>query len=109
MVYRGWVDVRVSHVLHRYGILGLFLVLQAVISLYWFWLYPGLDEAVHMYNSYRVSQGELPYRDFFSYITPGTYLLGGGVLSLVSGKIVCLRVLMLGLALGGIVLMDRIL
>lgn len=87
---------------------GVLVALQTVISIYWFWSYPSGDEGLHMYNAYRVSLGEWPYLDFFSYITPGTYLLGGGVLSLAAGKILFLRVFMLSLALIEILLMSQV-
>lgn len=94
--------------LYRYGMTGFSLILQAGISLYWFWTYPSADEGLHMYNAYRVSLGEWPYLDFFSYITPGTYLIGGGILSLAAGKVVYLRVFMLSLALIEILLMSQV-
>jgi hypothetical protein len=101
-------DIGISLFLRKHLSLCLLLSLQTIISIYWFWVYPSGDEAVHMYNSYRISQGEWPYVDFFSYLTPGTYLLGGAVLWLTGGKIVYLRVLMMSMALAEIVLMDRV-
>ncbi len=89
-------------------VLAVALVLQTLISWYWLWEIPAGDESIHIYNAYRVAGAQWPYKDFFSYVTPGTYLLGGMALSLFGGKIIVLRVMMLLMALATIILVYKI-
>lgn len=36
------------------------------------------DEAIHLYDAKRILQGEVPYRDYFTFITPGyMYVMAG--------------------------------
>lgn len=46
---------------------------------------PLLDYAYLVENAYRISQGEMPYRDFFLVLTPGTYLVAALLMRLTGG------------------------
>lgn len=85
------------------------LALQLIISFHFLWYLPSGDEALHIYNAYRVYGGELPYRDFFAYVTPGTYLIGGAILALTGGELISLRITMVALAVLEIIMVRALL
>lgn len=65
-----------------------------------FWRYPTPDESTLMYEGWRTAQGDLPYRDFFEFIMPGTFFAVAGVIGWVGNSMVALRVLALLVLLG---------
>jgi hypothetical protein len=75
------------------------LAVQLFVAVYWVWLPPAGDEAIHIYNATRVASGQFPYVDFFSYLTPLTYLLGGTMVWLTDAPVLTLRVAMSALSL----------
>lgn len=72
--------------------------MQFFIAVYWMWIPPAGDEAIHIYNATRVASGEFPYVNFFSYLTPLTYLLGGVVVFMTEDAVLVLRVAMSALS-----------
>lgn len=77
----------------RASILFPIIALQVITSVYFFTVPPAGDEAIHIYNSIRVHNGLLPHRDFFSYLTPATYYIGGLVAHLPLPEVYSLRLL----------------
>lgn len=75
--------------------LTILLCIQVVISIKFLFTVPQGDEALHIYNSLRVAHGQFPYINFFSYLTPGTYLLGGFAGMFVHQQILATRLLMM--------------
>lgn len=83
--------------------------LYLAVSFHFWWFLPAGDEAIHLYNAWRLRAGEWPFRDTFAYVTPGTYLAGAGVLALAGDSIPVLRAVTGALGLAAIVLVDRML
>src|SRR5438552_1539090 len=57
----------------------------ALFAIAWVWPFfsycflGGQDEGIILQGSARILQGEIPYRDFFSFYTPGSYYLYAGL------------------------------
>jgi Dolichyl-phosphate-mannose-protein mannosyltransferase len=73
--------------------LGIFAI-YAWAGRYWIDL---TDEGYFLYLASRVHQGDLPYRDFETYYTPGIFYLYAATFELFGVSIVPVRVLMAGL------------
>lgn len=62
-------------VLAGLGLIGWLLL--SVLALWGpLWSWPGTDEANYLLQSWRMAQGEWPYRDFFEFVTPGGQWVG---------------------------------
>src|ERR687883_1352616 len=58
-----------------------------------------VDEGYFLDLASRVQHGQLPYRDFDTYYTPGLFYLQAGALALLGPNVLTLRLPMVGLRL----------
>src|SRR5918911_1466948 len=66
-----------------------------------------VDEGYFLDLATRLQQGQLPYRDFDTYYTPGMLYLQAGTLAVLGQNVVTSRVLRLALPLAGGLLLSR--
>lgn len=59
------------------------------------WLWPMTDEANYLLEARKLAEGQLPYRDFYEFITPGGQLIGSLLIRLLGFSVVALRLLVL--------------
>lgn len=57
--------------------------------------WPSMDESNYILQSARIAQGELPYRDFYEFLTPLCQLIGAAFVRLEGVSILGLRLLVL--------------
>ena len=70
----------------------------------WFWI-DLMDEGYFLYLASRVYGGDLPYRDFDTYYTPGIFYLHAATFKLFGVSVVPVRVVMAGVRVGCALLM----
>ncbi len=75
------------------GVAVLLLVLMSLAGPVMNW--PATDEANYLLEALRIAHGQLPYRDFYEFITPGGQLLGSLFIKLGGFSVVGLRILVL--------------
>jgi hypothetical protein len=90
-------------------IAGLTLVMAAVLR-YWLWYFDRganlLDEGSTVAQALRVLHGELIYRDFFTYVAPGSYYTVAALFAVFGTKLIVMRwaVLITGLGIAWLTL-----
>ena len=85
---------------HRTEAVVVAVATMAVFAAYawsaWYWI-DLVDEGYFLYLADRVRHGELPYRDFDTYYTPGVFWLYAAALDLFGVSVIPVRLLMAGL------------
>ena len=69
--------------------IGLLIFLASLAYLYLFRLYTMMDpdEGIILQGAERILHGQMPYRDFFSFYTPGSYYVTAAALKLLGDKL----------------------
>lgn len=75
--------------------LSLLIIVALFILLPNFFKMPIDDENIYIYQGLLVSQGKIPYRDFFDFVTPGSFIINGLFIKLFGPTMVGLRLLAL--------------
>lgn len=75
------------------------------------WLQPmpiDVDEGLTLTGGWQVSQGLVPYRDWFDFVTPGSFYLVGAVMYFFGPSLAAVRIVSVLLALATAAVLDRL-